>query len=120
MYCEKLGSYFQNSQNNEFSIDFRSIRFSGIISAHSLPQGGTSDYAPEMLHYAIQKQTYHCYVNSDRQLPFITMPDAIQAIFNIMNRDKAQLSQNVYNVTSFNPKVEDFYKKLVFCNKISS
>ena len=110
--CEKTG-VDMHKESQDFGIDFRSIRFPGIISGTSMPSGGTSDYAPEMLHYAIRKQTYHCYVNSDRQLPFITMPDAIQAIFNIMNRDKAQLSQNVYNVTSFNPKVEDFYKKLV-------
>ena len=109
--CEKLGVNMHNN-SKVAGTDFRSIRFPGIISGTSMPCGGTSDYAPEMIHYAAQNKTYHCYVHSDRQLPFITMPDAINAILKIMKHEQSKLTQNVYNVTSFNPSVEDFYDKI--------
>ena len=113
LYCEKLGSYFQNSQNNEFSIDFRSIRFSGIISAHSLPQGGTSDYAPEMIHSAIQKKDYTCFVRKDSCIPFIVMSDAVNAIIKLMHENKSNLSTDVYHIQSFSPTAEQIYEKLI-------
>ena len=113
LYCEKLGSYFQNSQNTEFNIDFRSIRLSGIISAHSLPQGGTSDYAPEMIHNAIQKKDYTCFVRKDSCIPFIVMPDAVNAIIKLMHTNKANLTTDVYHIQSFSPTVEQIYEKLI-------
>ena len=69
LYCEKLGIYYsthfhqlsEDYQNN--LIDFRSIRFSGLISNITEPQGGTSDYIPQMLHAAARGETYQCFVN---------------------------------------------------------
>jgi len=110
--CEKLGIDMHNKSKN-YGIDFRSIRFPGIISGTSIPSGGTSDYAPEMIHYAVQKKIYYCYVESNRQLPFVTMPDAIHAILKIMKQEKTQLNQNVYNIASFNPTVNDFYNQVI-------
>ena len=61
LYCEKLGTYYSryNGQrhldpNPPVMCDFRAIRFPGLISAFTLPSGGTSDYGPEMLHAAAQ------------------------------------------------------------------
>ena len=115
MYCEKLGNYF--SQNNYLSnsgsdnnfFDFRAIRFPGLISVNTMPTGGTSDYLPEMLHSAAQKNNYECFVDSNSQLPFMVMPDAIQAIIKLMNCEKNNLTQSTYNISSFNPTVDDFY-----------
>ena len=61
-------------------MDFRSVRFPGLISAVTLPNGGTSDFAPEMLHYAAQNKKYNCFVREDVRIPFMTMPDAINAL----------------------------------------
>ena len=115
LYCEKLGNYF--SQNNYLSnsgsdnnfFDFRAIRFPGLISVNTMPTGGTSDYLPEMLHSAAQKNNYECFVDSNSQLPFMVMPDAIQAIIKLMNCEKNNLTQSTYNISSFNPTVDDFY-----------
>ena len=115
LYCEKLGNYF--SQNNYLSnsgsdnnfFDFRAIRFPGLISVNTMPTGGTSDYLPEMLHSAAQKNNYECFVDSNSQLPFMVMPDAIQAIIKLMNCEKNNLTQSTYNISSFNPSVDDFY-----------
>ena len=70
------------------NLDFRSERFSGIISANTLPVGGTSDYAPEMIHNAVQNKDYTCYVNPQSCIPFMVMPDAIEAIINLMHFEK--------------------------------
>ncbi|RJP49977.1 MAG: NAD-dependent epimerase/dehydratase family protein, partial [Anaerolineaceae bacterium] len=58
LYCEKLGMYYGrfNGQRHldpapPVMLDFRAIRFPGLISAFTLPSGGTSDYGPEMLHH---------------------------------------------------------------------
>jgi len=97
---------------NQF-FDFRCIRFPGIISATTTPTGGTSDYAPEMIHSAAQNKNYKCFVNSKSQLPFIVMPDAIQAITMLMQRESKYLTNNVYNITSFSPTVKDLYTETI-------
>ena len=75
-----------------------------------MPTGGTSDYAPEMIHNAFKKNNYTCFVNNKSRLPFIVMPDAIGAITKIMECKKEKLNQNVYNITSFSPTVLNLYE----------
>ena len=113
LYCEKLGSYFSRYANSKNGLDFRSIRFSGIISADTLPHGGTSDYAPEMIHHAIQNKDYTCFVRPDSCIPFMVMPDAINAIIKLMNVNKKALTKDVYHIQAFSPTVEDIWKKLI-------
>ena len=108
--CEKIGEQLDKNKSS-FGVDFRSIRFPGIISATTLPTGGTSDYAPEMVHSAAQKKKYKCFVEKDRRLPFIIMPEAIEAIFKIRTALKGDLLKNIYNITSFSPSVEEFFFK---------
>ena len=116
LYCEKLGMYFANNFNKLSEdykpnlIDFRCIRFPGLISAYTTPTGGTSDYLPEMLHAAVKKQPYSCFVGKNTKMPFMVMPDAISAIYNLMNTSITNLSTNVYNITSFNPSPNEFYE----------
>jgi len=118
LYCENLGYYYSNYYQRlaeDFTpglIDFRSIRFPGIISAMTVPTGGTSDFAPEMIHSAVQDKHYDCFVRGDSTIPFMTMPDAISAILNLMNAKRDSLNSHVYNVTAFNPSAEAFYNKL--------
>ena len=113
LYCEKLGAYFSRYSESIKNLDFRAIRFSGIISANTLPKGGTSDYAPEMIHLASQNKNYTCFVNADSCIPFMVMPDAIDAIISIMKADKNSLSRDVYHIQAFTPSVNDIYKKII-------
>jgi nucleoside-diphosphate-sugar epimerase len=106
LYCELLGSYFsQNYQqlaaNRPVMIDFRSVRFPGLISAFTLPTGGTTDYGPEMLHAAAKGEPYACFVRPDTCLPFMAMPDAVRALLDLADAPREQLTRDVYNVTSF-------------------
>jgi threonine 3-dehydrogenase len=105
-YCELLGRYLshhykQLSAEEPVMIDFRSVRFPGLISAFTVPSGGTSDYASEMLHAAAQGKPYHCFVEPHVRIPFMAMPDATNALVHLAAAPKESLSQLVYNVTSF-------------------
>ena len=112
LYCEKLGAYFSEFSEESSKFDFRSIRFSGIISSTTLPTGGTSDYASEIIHSAIQNKNYCCFVNKNSKIPFMAMPDAIDSIIKIMSADKKDLSQSVYHTKAFNPSVEEIFVKI--------
>ncbi len=109
LYCENLGRYFARhyrqlaKDRTSDLIDFRAIRFPGIISAETLPSGGTSDFAPEMIHAAAQGEPYASFVREDARIPFMTMPDAINAMLQLAQADEARLTRCVYNVKSFNP-----------------
>jgi len=115
LYCEHLGRYYAANYRqlaadpDRSSIDFRAIRFPGLISADTIPAGGTSDYGPEMLHHAAQGEQYDCFVRPDTCLPFMAMPDAIKSLLLLQNAQRSSLSQTVYNVTSFNPTAKDIY-----------
>jgi len=109
LYCEHLGRYYSKhyrqlaADANGGGVDFRAIRFPGLISAATLPSGGTSDYAPEMLHAAAQHKSYVCFVREDVRIPFMVMPDAIAAIERLRTAARDSLTQSVYNITSFSP-----------------
>ncbi|MEO1286934.1 MAG: NAD-dependent epimerase/dehydratase family protein [Chloroflexota bacterium] len=113
LYCENLGRYYarhykQLSEEQVARIDFRAVRFPGLISAHTLPSGGTSDYGPEMIHTIAQGQAYTCFVRPDTTLPFMAMPDGIQALIDLSEAPRASLTREVYNVTSFSLRASDF------------
>ncbi len=106
LYCELLGSYYnhhyqQMATSRPVMLDFRALRFPGLISAFTLPAGGTSDYGPEMLHAAAQSNPYTCFVEEDRVIPFMAMPDAITALLLLSAAPREQLTRDVYNITSF-------------------
>ncbi len=109
LYCEHLGRYYTQHYRQlaadaaKGGIDFRSIRFPGLISAVTVPSGGTSDFAPEMLHAAAQGKDYDCFVREDVRIPFMVMPDAIVALLKLRAVPEEDLSQRVYNITSFSP-----------------
>lgn len=118
LYCELLGSYLsqhykQLSAEEPVMIDFRSVRFPGLISAFTLPSGGTSDYAPEMIHAAAQNEPYHTFVAPEVRIPFMAMPDAIGALMSLAAAPKASLTRLVYNVTAFSLSAAEIRERVV-------
>ncbi|MBL9024855.1 MAG: NAD-dependent epimerase/dehydratase family protein [Myxococcales bacterium] len=107
LYCEHLGRYFTHFHRqlgalaNVARLDFRSLRFPGLISADTVPTGGTSDFGPEMLHSAAKGESYACFVGEDAQIPFMAMPDAVDALVQLLDADRDRLSTTVYNVGAF-------------------
>ncbi|MDH3285957.1 MAG: NAD-dependent epimerase/dehydratase family protein [Acidobacteriota bacterium] len=114
LYCEHLGRYYAlhhrqlDADRPPLKIDFRSIRFPGLISAVTTPSGGTSDFLPEMIHAAARGTRYACFVRPDTRIPFMAMPDAVEAILDIVEAKPSSLSQLVYNIAAFNPSAEEF------------
>jgi len=113
LYGEMLGTYFgkhyrQLAAEKPLKLDFRCVRYPGLISAFTVPSGGTSDYGPEMLHAAAQGKPYECFVRSDTVISFMAMPDAVKAVLLLAKAPREALSQTVYNVTSFSLTAEDF------------
>jgi nucleoside-diphosphate-sugar epimerase len=113
LYCEQLGIYYsrhyqQLSASRPVMLDFRSLRFPGLISAFTAPSGGTTDYGPEMLHAAAKGAPYACFVREDSVLPFMAMPDAVTALLQLAAAPAECLNRPVYNVTSFSLSAAEF------------
>ena len=88
LYCELLGQYYarhykQLAAGRAGNVDFRAVRFPGLISAATMPAGGTSDYAPEMIHAAARGERYACFVRPDTRIPFMAMPDGVDALITL-------------------------------------
>jgi threonine 3-dehydrogenase len=118
LYCERLGRYYEHyyrqldAQVSAGRLDFRCLRFPGLISAVTTPTGGTSDFAPEMLHAAAKGTPYACFVRDDTRIPFLAMPDAVTALLDLEAAPLAGLTRKVYNLTGFNPSAGEFSERV--------
>ena len=113
LYCEQLGIYYskyyrQLAADRPVMLDFRCLRFPGLMSAYTVPSGGTSDYGPEMLHHAAQNKPYACFVREDVRIPFMAMPDAVKSLLLLTDAPQEALKHSVYNVTSFSLSAIEF------------
>jgi nucleoside-diphosphate-sugar epimerase len=87
-------------------VDARGLRYPGIVSAETLPGGGTTDYAVEIFYKAIEDGEYTCFLREDTRLPMMYMPDCISATIQLMEADGSGLRHHGdYNVAamSFTP-----------------
>jgi threonine 3-dehydrogenase len=113
LYCEQLGRYYTRFYKQLAAdaasrrVDFRCLRFPGLISAVTVPSGGTSDYAPEMIHAAARGESYTCFVRPDTTIPFMAMPDAIDALLTLAAAPAARLTRTAYNVGAFSRSAAD-------------
>lgn len=115
---ELLGAYYarrykQLEPSAPTRLDFRALRFPGLISAFTLPTGGTSDYGPEMLHAAAQGASYACFVRPDTTIAFMAMPDGVKALLALAAAPRAALSRTAYNVSSFSLSAEEFRQQVL-------
>ena len=113
LYSEHLGRYYARHYKQLAAdtfpgrVDFRCVRFPGLISAVTQPSGGTSDYAEEMIHAVARGEQYACFVRPDTRIPFMAMPDAIDALLQLASVPRDRLTRTAYNVSAFNPTAED-------------
>ena len=113
LYCEQLGRYYAGFykqlavERAGGRVDFRCVRFPGLISALTVPSGGTSDYAPEMIHAAARGEPYACFVRPDTRIPFMAMPDGVEALLQLAAAPRERLTRTAYNVTAFNPSADE-------------
>jgi threonine 3-dehydrogenase len=113
LYCEQLGRYYAMfykqlaAEPAQGKVDFRCVRFPGLISAATVPSGGTSDFAPEMMHSAAKGEAYDCFVRPDTRIPFMAMPDGVEALLQLAAAPRERLTRTAYNVAAFNPSAEE-------------
>jgi nucleoside-diphosphate-sugar epimerase len=101
------GEFWCNYFHQRFGVDVRSLRYPGLISYKSAPGGGTTDYAVEIFHEAIEEKRYECFLKEDTYLPMMYMPDAIRATIELMESPVEKISvRTSYNISSmsFSPK----------------
>ncbi|KAF8072838.1 hypothetical protein HT031_000498 [Scenedesmus sp. PABB004] len=101
VHQELLGDYY----HARYGVDYRSLRYPGIISADSAPGGGTTDYAVEVFTAALTAGHYTCFIGADVALPMMYMPDCLDATWRLMTAPRDALQQRTFNVTaaSFTP-----------------
>jgi len=101
------GEFWCNYYHNRYGVDVRSIRYPGLISYKSEPGGGTTDYAIEIFHDALEDNKYQCFLKKDTYLPMMYMPDAIRATLELMDAESDKISiRTSYNISgmSFSPR----------------
>jgi threonine 3-dehydrogenase len=117
------GEQWANYYYRRYGLDVRSLRYPGIIGYQSMPGGGTTDYAVDIYHYAVQQKAYECFLRADTRLPMLYMPDAIRATLELMEAPASRISvRTSYNLAgmSFSPaEVTDSIRELMPNFKVS-
>jgi nucleoside-diphosphate-sugar epimerase len=101
------GEFWCNYYHQRYGVDVRSIRYPGLISFKSPPGGGTTDYAVEIFHEALEEKKYTCFLKEDTYLPMMYMPDAIRGTIELMEAPASKINvRHSYNLSgmSFSPK----------------
>lgn len=101
------GEFWCNYYYHRYKVDVRSLRYPGLISYKSAPGGGTTDYAVEIFHDALEDNAYTSFLKEDTYLPMMYMPDAIRATIELMEAPAENISvRTSYNISSmsFSPK----------------
>jgi nucleoside-diphosphate-sugar epimerase len=101
------GEFWCNYYHHRFGVDVRSLRYPGLISYKSAPGGGTTDYAVEIFHEALEEKRYSCFLKENTYLPMMYMPDALRATIELMEAPAEKISiRTSYNISSmsFSPK----------------
>jgi nucleoside-diphosphate-sugar epimerase len=104
---KQAGERWCEYYNQKFNIDVRSLRYPGLISYKSPPGGGTTDYAVDIYHQALEKGRYTCFLKPGTVLPMMYMPDALDATISLMQADADKIKiRSSYNVAaiSFDPE----------------
>ena len=103
---KQTGERWCEYYHHQYGVDVRSVRYPGLISWTTEPGGGTTDYAVDIYHKALENGTFECFLSEDTKLPMMYMDDAIRATVEIMQADaddvKIRSSYNLAGI-SFTP-----------------
>ena len=98
---------------HKFGVDTRGVRFPGLISYKTLPGGGTTDYAVHIYYEALRSKKYTSYIGPGTKMDMMYMPDALDAIIDLMEADPKKLvHRNAFNVTAMSFAPEDIARSI--------
>ena len=102
VFNEMMGEYY----SKKFNLDFRSLRYPGVISSEKYAFNGTTDYSTEVFFHALENRYYKCWLKKDTALPMIYIDDCIDATVQYLKADPNKLGKHVYNLAgiSFTPE----------------
>lgn len=104
---KQAGERWCEYYNKQYGVDVRSIRYPGLISYKTMPGGGTTDYAVDIYHQALEHKKYECFLKAGTYLPMMFMDDAIRATVSIMESAPEKVKiRSSYNLAgmSFDPQ----------------
>ncbi len=106
------GELLHEYYTDKFGLDVRALRYPGIVSSETEPGGGTTDYSVDMYKHAVLGKPYDCFVGEDTTLPFMYMPDTIDAIINLSETPIKKLSRMTYNIVAFSCSAKEIEEEI--------
>lgn len=102
VFNEMIGEYYEG----KFNLDFRSLRYPGVISSQKFAFNGTTDYSTEIFFHALENRYYKCWLHEKTALPMLYIDDCIDATIRFLKADPNRLQRCVYNLAgiSFTPE----------------
>ncbi|KAF7214900.1 L-threonine 3-dehydrogenase, mitochondrial isoform X1 [Nothobranchius furzeri] len=108
VHAELMGEYY----HHRYGLDFRCLRYPGIISADSQPGGGTTDYAVQIFHSAVKTGQFECYLRGDTQLPMMYIDDCVRATVEFLEAPSDTLVSRTYNINAMNFSPEELTEQI--------
>ena len=99
-----MGEYY----SNKFNLDFRSLRYPGVISSEKYAFNGTTDYSTEVFFHALENRYYKCPLKKETALPMIYIDDCVEATVKYLKADPNRLLNHVYNLAGISFTAEEF------------
>ncbi|MCL4138558.1 UNVERIFIED_CONTAM: hypothetical protein GTU68_065827 [Idotea baltica] len=108
VHAELLGEYYFH----KFGVDFRCLRFPGVISSDTQTGGGTTDYAVQVFHDAMEGNEFECYLRPDTRLPMMYIDDCLRSLWEMLVAPEEKLKRRTYNVTAMSFTPEELVKEV--------
>uniref|UniRef100_A0A672Y4W3 L-threonine 3-dehydrogenase, mitochondrial n=1 Tax=Sphaeramia orbicularis TaxID=375764 RepID=A0A672Y4W3_9TELE len=108
VHAELMGEYY----HHRYGLDFRCLRYPGIISADSQPGGGTTDYAVQIFHSAVKTGHFECNLRSDTRLPMMYIDDCLRATLEFLEAPADKLVSRTYNIHSMSFTPHDLTQEM--------